>query len=352
MIKFCLKNDTNWANKGYIIAWDQFELPYKIPNETFISIDSMKPIELIEKNSVLLFKGENFELEFDKLIGFITTYKWKNKNLIVSPLKPNFWRAFTDNDLGPAKFIPFLKRFIGRAWIKATKKVKLKTLEIEKINSKLFLIKAKYKVPNIKKYLFIQYLIYGSGDIVISVSLTPKKNMIRLGMQTEVPSEFDEMIWYGRGPHETMMDRKTGAAIGIYSGKIEDLIHNYVRPQENGNRTDVRWVSLLNKNDFGILVSDLGGTLLYVSAWPYTQEDLNKAEHIHELPRRNNITFNIDYRQRGVGGDNVIFPAIHDEYKIKKNIKYKYTFRIKGYSKDMGELYQISKLAPKINEFI
>jgi beta-galactosidase len=134
-----------------------------------------------------------------------------------------------------------------------------------------------------------------------------------------------------------MFDRKTGAPVGIYSGLVEELIHNYVRPQENGNRTDVRWVTFMNKNESGIFFADIGGTYLNISAWPYTMEDLEEAKHINELPRRENITLNIDYKQQGVGGDRIGILDVHEEYKLKKNKKLTYCFLFKPYTKEMGD---------------
>jgi len=101
--------------------------------------------------------------------------------------------------------------------------------------------------------------------------------------------------------HENYEDRKTSAAVGLYSARVDELIHDYVYPQENGNRTDVRWVSVTDSEGKGFKITDVEGNFLNFSAWPYTLKDLEKAEHIHELPRREEITFNIDYRQRGVG---------------------------------------------------
>jgi beta-galactosidase len=146
-----------------------------------------------------------------------------------------------------------------------------------------------------------------------------------------------------------MFDRKTGAAVGIYSGKVQNLIHNYVRPQENGNRTDVRWATFINAENTGLLISDFGNTFLNISAWPYTMEDLESATHIHELTYRDNITINIDYKQQGVGGDVPAFAAIHKEFILRRNKEYKYSFRIKGYTKQMGDINMVAKeLSPKI----
>ena len=98
-----------------------------------------------------------------------------------------------------------------------------------------------------------------------------------------------------------MLDRKSGYAVGIYALDIEDFIHNYVRPQENANRTDVRWARFQEEDGRGIEVCSGSDQLLNFSAWPYTMADLEAADHIHELPRRETITLNLDYGQKGVG---------------------------------------------------
>ena len=162
----------------------------------------------------------------------------------------------------------------------------------------------------------------------------------------DMPKEYDTMTWFGKGPHETYFDRKTSGVVGIYSGKVEELIHDYVRPQENANRTDVRWVSFLNDEQFGLLVVAKGDSLLNTSAWPYTQDDLEKAEHVHELPRRENITVNIDYKQRGVGGDSPVQVDVihlHKKYKLLKKRPYRYSFILKPYSQEMGDITELVK---------
>jgi beta-galactosidase len=160
-------------------------------------------------------------------------------------------------------------------------------------------------------------------------------------MQMAMPEEFNVMTWYGRGPQESYWDRKTGAAVGVYSGRVEEVIHDYVRPQENGNRTDVRWVALTNKDGAGLLA--VGMPLLNVSAWPYTMWDLERARHVHELPRRDSITVNLDYKQMGVGGDNSWGARTHPEYTLPAG-PYSYSFRLRPYTPAMGDTTSIARL--------
>jgi beta-galactosidase len=175
------------------------------------------------------------------------------------------------------------------------------------------------------------YTIYGSGDVVVACDFMARQEMVRFGMMADIPGEYDRMTWFGRGPHETMWDRKSGAAIGIYADWVENLTHDNVRPQENGNRTDVRWATLTSEQGDGLLVADVGGTHLSVSARPYTQDDLAEAGHIHELPRRESVTLCIDYRQRGVGGDVPVGSEPHKEYRLHADTHYYYSFRLSPY---------------------
>ena len=127
---------------------------------------------------------------------------------------------------------------------------------------------------------------------------------------------------------------------------VENLIFPYIRPQENANRTDVRWAAFTNNIGNGLFISDIGGSLLNVSAWPYSMEDLENATHNHELPNREYITLNIDYKQRGVGGDIPGIAMLHREYKLKKNKSYTYCFRLRAYSRDMGDFTNIAFKIP------
>ena len=105
---------------------------------------------------------------------------------------------------------------------------------------------------------------------------------------------------------------------------------------------------MTNKKGEGLFISDIGGTYLSISAWSYTMEDLENAKHIHELPRRKTITFNIDYKQRGIGGDSPALARLHGQYKLKRNVSHSYAFRLRPYSKDMGDFTSVAfKIPPK-----
>ncbi len=342
-----LSENMPWAEKGHIVAWDQFKIPFKTLMDQSVDIQSMADVNLNDLPDTIIIEGKDFKVVFGKRTGAIESIEFNDIKLISSPLIPNFWRAPTDNDLG---YVDMINIDTSRddSWKNAVELRKVLNITTQNLKPQVKRIKVQFFVLNSDEFLETIYTFYGNGDIFIDNNFKPNKNMIRFGMQVNIPGEFNKMSWYGRGPHESMLDRKTGAAVEIYSGFVEDLIHPYIRPQENGNRTDVRWATMTNNNGFGLLISDVGGTHLNISAWPYTMEDLENAKHNYELPRRKNVTLNIDYKQQGVGGDIPALAVLHSEFKLKKNVPYNYCFRLRPYSKDMGDFSSVAfKIPPK-----
>ncbi|MHA1680160.1 MAG: glycoside hydrolase family 2 TIM barrel-domain containing protein [Promethearchaeota archaeon] len=335
---FKLKNSTAWAPNGYVIAWDQFKIPVDHPLDS----ESVKDVprgslDVVDGKKNLEVTGPDFSVVFDKQRGGMCSLVYSGEEYITSPFEPNFWRALTDNDLGLSKMVPgrlgsFIRYFLS-GWKRATKKRKVVSFSHESKGDGNTSITVISKVPRGKSKHVIEYEVQPTGQICITQSFIPRKNMIRFGMQGGIPADLNHVTWFGRGPHENYWDRKTGAAVGLYSGEVRDLIHEYVRPQENGNRCDVRWISFTRVDGRGILFEDAGGTFMSTSAWPYTMDELESAKHVHELPRVTggkgcrNTTVNIDYKQRGVGGDSPgIAPMIKEKYKLLggKELYYKF----------------------------
>jgi beta-galactosidase len=171
------------------------------------------------------------------------------------------------------------------------------------------------------------YTIRSDRSVTVTNEYEPGEGKIPLipkfGMHTAIATDLNQVQWYGRGPQETYWDRKTGGEIGVYKGSVEDLLHPYVRPQDVGNRSDVRWVSFTNAEGFGLKVT--GAEVFNFSAWPFTMADLEQANHDYELPRRDQITINIDHQLHGVGGDNSWGARTHAEYTLPGNQPYRYT---------------------------
>ncbi|HUW89784.1 MAG TPA: glycoside hydrolase family 2 TIM barrel-domain containing protein [Candidatus Nanopelagicaceae bacterium] len=336
-----------WAEKGHVIAWDQFKIPYNTLKESS-SLQELPEIALDNLKESYVIKGDEFKIRIGKETGVLETYVYRNIELLNTPLIPNFWRAPTDNDLGLIDFSKQSFPSFDFSWKDTSKNRTVKDITFEKVNPNIIRVFVLFAIDNSEEDMALTYTVYGDGNIVIKSSIKPSINMARFGMQLTIKNEFNQLTWFGRGPHETMLDRKTSGAIGIYSGKVDELIHNYIRPQENSNRTDVRWAALTNKESIGLFVSDIGGTYLSISAWPYSLEELELAKHTYDLPKREFITFNIDYKQQGVGGDIPALASLHKKYILKSNEEYSYTFRIRGYSKDKGDFNSLFKKIPPL----
>jgi beta-galactosidase len=154
-------------------------------------------------------------------------------------------------------------------------------------------------------------------------------------MQMILPKEFDNMEWYGRGPHESYWDRKTGAAVDFYEGKVADQHHDYVRPQESGNKTGVRWMALTDDRGVGLLAA--GMDPLSAGANHYLIEDFENGpekeqRHATDLKKRDLVTWNLDYKQMGVGGDDSWGARPHDKYMLFPR-EYTCAFRLRAFSK-------------------
>jgi len=384
LIIFTLRANRPWAARGHVLAWEQFALFEKtssqkqIQSKSALPRDPQKALELTrvsnrepkdfpeqsrarkrqfdseapgnktprvmpenclavgESLEGIEITGPDFSLMVEKEKGEITSLTFGKEEQLASPLRPNFWRVTTCNDFGAGNFISFLKR--ENPWKNAA--AGRKTLDIKwrqkPAGDVEVTVRSALKLG--QGPLIIVYTASIDGTIEIYSEFTPARDLDRFGMQLEVPGRYGRMTWFGRGPHETMEDRKTGGLIALHSLPVEEVCHNYLYPQENGNRTDVRWMAVTDENGRGLLFKDAAGTLLNVSAWPYSMEDLAEAKHIHELPHRDNNTLNIDYRQKGAGGDLPGLLALHDEYKLKKGVRCRYGFTISRAKLDLREV--------------
>ena len=331
-LHFSLAEATPWAPAGHLAAWEQFPLPQTSPPFPNPAQLEHTVVEMAFDEDQILLITENGTVAFDPHSGLLTELRADERSLLTSPLVPNFQRAEVDNDSIVAQMVPRFGSFFSlrKYWAAAADKRQLKDFQMEQMADGSVNVHTSFKVPNGKGPLHLDYTIYGSGEVLVSYTFTPKKQIMRIGMSFEMPASCNQVSYYGLGPHETMPDRKASGIVGVYQGEVEDLIHEYTHPQENGNRSDIRWVKFEAPTGMGIEVRASGGSLLNMSAWPYTQIDLEAAQHIHELPRRDSNTINIGYAQQGVGD---LFSFLHgwpEEITLPANRTYRFSFLLKA----------------------
>ncbi|MCB8983091.1 MAG: DUF4981 domain-containing protein [Ardenticatenaceae bacterium] len=332
LVELALAAPAPWADAGHVVAWEQFALPVKVPAPRLAAPGAMPPLDVMETAVAVTVSGKGFALTFNRQTGALTEFLTPGLSLLAGPLLPNLWRVPIDNDVAPL-VLDSRAKYLGYArqpWRRLDPSPRLvHSFDLIHPVPAVVQITASWQVAHGRSPFTAVYTIYGSGDVVVSCRFVPAIDMVRFGMMVDVPGQFDRLTWLGRGPHETMWDRQSGAAVGRYSLPVEEAIHNYARPQENGNRSDVRWATLTNAAGDGLLVADAGGTLLNITARPYTQDDLAAATRIHELPRRESVSLLIDYKQRGVGGDTPAGSLPHPEFRLVKDREYRYAFRLR-----------------------
>jgi beta-galactosidase len=237
-------------------------------------------------------------------------------------LRPNFWRALVDNERGGG-----LDRN-ANLWKHVADNRRLESLDVDEHDDGVT-ITARQRLPLWNAAYLNTYTVTGDGEIRVSATLDSEHELpelLRFGMQLGMPREMDHVTWFGRGPHESYWDRKTSAAVGLYQMRVRGLHYAYGRPQENGNRADVRWVSLTDGDGHGLLAA--GEPLVDFSAWHYSQDELERAKHDYELRQQGDVTLNIDLRQRGVGGINSWGQYPRPHYRLRDK-HYEYKFRLK-----------------------
>jgi len=336
-VSFRLKRDQSWAKAGHELAWDQFKLPDAAP-AVEAGLASAAPLNLDQNDAQIIVSGKNFVATFDKKAGSLASLKFKNTELIASPLRPDFWRAPIDNDRG--RRMDNSQGVWRNAHQDATSSV-----SVEGTAPRQAVVKVVQTLPKVSASWETTYTVLGSGDVLVNAQFTPGRTNLaklpRLGMQMTLPAGFDRITWLGPGPQETYCDRKD-ARVGLYSGTVaEQFFADYSEPGESGNKVDVRWVALSNKNGVGLLA--VGLPLLSVNALHHTTDDLQKAKHAFELPARDFTVLNLDWKQQGVGGDDSWGAWPHDENLIPCQ-EYTYSFRLRPFSK--GE--DLAKLARRI----
>ncbi|MUH37264.1 DUF4981 domain-containing protein [Zobellia amurskyensis] len=326
------KNADALIPQDYMLAYEQFQLTNYTPSVFEMETSGLSVTNI---DGTVKIKGDGFEVGFNSTDGSLTTLNYGQGNLIKNGPSVNFWRAPTDNDYG----YNMPKRL--QVWKQATETQNLtsfqlnsndgkKVIDAVKLSKNPFKIKndlqltATYSLPSVQGEATVTYAINNKGEILVSTDLSNIKGSLpivpRFGNNFIIDPAYDNVSWYGRGPHENYQDRKTSALVGVYNAKVKDLYFEYIRPQENGYRTDIRTVSFLNAEGKGIEVS--APKLFGFSAHNQYNSDFDegmekKQRHTYDIPQRDLININIDYSQMGVGGDNSWGLLPHEAYQIK-----------------------------------
>ena len=334
-VAYKLKNTEGLLPAGHTIAKQQLVLnPYKAPsmelkNQAKSNWEVVEPTLKENDERYLIVNGENFRIEFDKQNGYLSKYQVNGLDMMKegSYLKPNFWRAPTDNDFGA-----YLQRRYA-VWKNPT--IKLVSLQ-QRIANQQAIIEAAYELPEVSAKLSLTYVINNEGTMKVTQKMTADKNakvanMFRFGMQMQMPRSFDQVEYYGRGPVENYIDRKGNADLGIYHQSVAEQFYSYIRPQENGTKSDLRWWKTLNVSGHGIQV--VAAEPFSASALHYTIESLDEGTHKQqghspEVEEADLTNFCFDLIQAGLGCEDSWGRIARPEYQVPYG-DYEFTFILK-----------------------
>lgn len=335
-IAFKLKKSEQLLPARFVVATNQLVVNTFTPESielTNSNTDKNTTVivpEILDANQkCVVIKGADFQIDFNKNTGFVERYTVRNEELLAdnAALTPNFWRAPTDNDMGAGLQLKF------KVW--RNPEITLKSLKSEKVNG-IVNVKAEYEMKGVSAQLYLNYLINNEGAVKITQKLITNKdakvaNFFRFGMQLPMPKSFENIQFYGRGPVENYIDRNNSQFLGIFNQTVTEQFYPYIRPQETGTKTDIRWWKQTDSSGRGLeFVSEAPFS---ASALHYTIESLDDGDFKHqshspEVPQANLTNVCIDKVQMGLGCVNSWGAWPRGEYLLKYQ-DYEFTFLMK-----------------------
>ncbi len=319
-----LKNAKIWASAGYEVSFDQ----YIIKNRPAMKIRSEDGIlTFSKKENTVTVNGKDFYAIIEK--GSLVSLNYNGVEMLKTGIKPNYFRALTDNDIGALNFAaPLIKLNPKYRYKGATENAKGKIKSVVKKSNGTVCVDVTYFAMYMTN-VSIRYVFFPDGKVKITHKGKPMAiDMVRFGLSFALPDDYKNAVWYGRGPHENYLDRKTGARIAIHSSSVRALEHKYMRPQENGCRTDTRYLRITDDEGNGIKIT--GENPFSFNLWNYTQNQLENATHINEIEYGNITTVNIDSNQCGLGGDMPGMACLREPYILHSGKEYSQTFVIEN----------------------
>ncbi len=334
-VSISLRDDTLWAKAGHEIAFEQFVIPQK--KECKKPDGAKSPEFKTDERNVYIF-CENIQITFSKRSGLLESYKLNERELLKEPLTPNFYRAWTDNDRGNQ-----MDRRCA-PWVENSRIRKLTDFSLDSSENGVISVKTSFKLPDGPRIrgdiyggwfsiLHINYKIMPDGEVCVTEKINPYSQLDEMpafGMKFVMDKNFNHVKWYGKGPHETAWDRKKGAKIGMYEGSVREQFVPYLKPQECGTKTDVRFAYLTDENGAGFKFT--GEDVFVFSAFEWDNDEIINAKHLHELPESDKTVMYINYNQTGVGGDTSWGTFAHPEFTLSSGREYIYRFAFKGIS--------------------
>ena len=305
-----LRHDTPWAKKGFVVAREQFVLQ---PSEFFLAFAGRDTVAE-ETDEGFVAPTNNGSITISKT-GALTSWIVNGKEMLQAPLEPYFWKPENDNQ----NAAHFAER--TAVWKDAADKRTIKSIRVEGRQ-----VIAEMSLP-IGADLIVTYDLKSDGRIMVDMDYQPTATdiplMPKFGMRMRLPADFTQIKYYGRGPWENYPDRKRSAFLGEYEMPLSEYETEYIHPQDNGNRCDIRWFEIASPHQ-GIRID--GWQPLCIRAWDYGEEDLIGVRHPNDIQRGRFVNLNIDADIHGVGGADTWGKRTLPQYTIDSNKPHHYSF--------------------------
>ena len=331
-VKYIQKMSENLVPAGHVVAKNQIVLKEYEPSDlAFSNIEksNMKivvPMANDENSNCLEIVGEAFNIQFDKKNGFMDSYTVSGVQMIKEgeQLTPNFWRAPTDNDYGAG--------LQNKYSVWKNPELKLISMKHEQKDN-MIVVCTEYEMRSVHAKLYLTYTINNEGAVKVNQRMAAAQDvavpdMFRFGMQMVMPESFEKISYYGRGPIENYIDRNHSTDLGIYNQTVTEQFYAYIRPQENGTKTDIRWWKLFNDEGKGLQF--VAAEPFSASALHYTIESLDDGvqkdqRHSNEVSPSDLTNFLIDKVQQGLACENSWGAIPRPEYRVPY-ANYEFTF--------------------------
>lgn len=287
------------VDAGSVIGWEQFI----VGGEAAAVQASVGPVALSERAGDISLAANGAELVIDRKTGLVQRYSSRGQ-ILVQGGAPNFYRALTDNDIGTG-----VERTHG-VWNEASQSRTVDSVTARSLGDGGSEVTIRYLLGGGAGTFVSRYRMAGDGSVDVQGDFAPTgttlPDPLRVGLFFTLPSSFTTLNWYGRGPHESYQDRRTGAPLGLWGGRIADQNHDYMRPQETGNKADVRWMELVRPGSGGVRITGANPLSMNALAFPYADLSRRKpgTRRSSDIVPHGEVSLMVDAVQSGVGGDN------------------------------------------------
>ena len=317
------KSDERLLSAGQEIAYGQIELSGNGKN---VRSNVSGEVTLVDAPNQYVAVGKNFNFAIDKATGLMKDYSYKGETLISEGPAPNFWRGYVENDGNSAR-----QNVFDTKWEHAAEKIYVKNIETHDGRNGEKIVISHLLLPNAgDTSVEIIYTIYPDGNVNVGFNVdgtgSGLGNFLRVGSIMKLPEGSEKVSWYGNGPVETYNDRKTNGRQGIWSSTVSEMLYPYMKADDSGNLTDVKWISVKNpSNEYGLLVA--ADDKVEASALHFTPADLQAADHLYKLYPRKETLLSVDYGSMGVGSA-TCGQATLNKYRLPSGRKYSWSYNI------------------------